>query len=234
MSHVQIIPKKGHSNERARILLRAGEKLATELDIVRHKNQGLRKAVLHKKKKRKRGRAINLYDSKEKESQALFFSPAKIVRVRQRLADEEQAERRRKSTASDKKLQAAITRDEKAREAEGRKIARNLARQAARALLAQEKAERQAVRQVQRAQKVAETAKRKRDAAETKEQRSRNNGVGLKLLPRAAGFVDLIVVGRSRNDKANFTFSQSQIASCSLKGAASQGKLLEDLLVAIW
>jgi DDE superfamily endonuclease len=167
------LQKEGHVDERAKIMLRAGEKLATELDIVRHENQGLRKAVFHEKKKRKRGKAMNLYDPEENEGQALFFSPAKIARVRQRVADEEQAEHQRKQIASDKKLQAAIARDEKAREAEEKKITRNLARQAAREQLAQEKAERQAVRQAQRAQKAAETAKRKRDAAEAKTQRIR-------------------------------------------------------------
>jgi hypothetical protein len=49
--------------------------------------------VLHEKKKRKRGKAMNLYDPKENKGQALFFSPTKIARVRQRVADEEQAER---------------------------------------------------------------------------------------------------------------------------------------------
>ena len=63
-------------------MLRVGEKLATELDIVRYKNNGLRKAIIHKKKKRKRGKAINLYDPGEKEEQVLFFSPAKVARVR--------------------------------------------------------------------------------------------------------------------------------------------------------
>jgi type IV secretory pathway VirB10-like protein len=48
-----------------------------------------------------------------------------------------------------------------------------LTRQAAREQLAQEKAERQAVRQAQRAQKAAETTKRKRDAAEAKALRVR-------------------------------------------------------------
>jgi hypothetical protein len=85
---------------------------------------------------------MNLYDPTENEGQALFFSPAKVTRVRQRVADEAQTERQRKQTASDKKLQAAIARDKKARKAEEKKIARNLARQAAREQLAQEKAER--------------------------------------------------------------------------------------------
>ena len=116
---------------------------------------------------------MNLYDPEENEGQALFFSPAKIARVRQRVADEEQAERQRKQTASDKKLQAAIVRDEKAREAQEKKIARNLARQTARELVAQEKAKRQALRQAQRAQKAAETAKRKRDVDRAQAQRLR-------------------------------------------------------------
>jgi hypothetical protein len=64
---------------------------------------------------------MNLYDPDENEGQALFFSPAKVARVRQRNADLEEAERQRKQNLSDKKLQAAITRAEKAREAEEKK-----------------------------------------------------------------------------------------------------------------
>jgi hypothetical protein len=79
-------------------LLRAGERLATELNIVRYENEGLKKAVLHEKKKRKRGKAMNLYDPSEKEGQGLFFSPEKITRVRQRNADEAQAEQQRKQS----------------------------------------------------------------------------------------------------------------------------------------
>jgi hypothetical protein len=60
-------------------------------------------AVLHEKKW-KLGNAMDLYDPDEKEGQALFFSPAKIARVRQRVAEEEQAQHQRKQIASDKKL----------------------------------------------------------------------------------------------------------------------------------
>jgi hypothetical protein len=60
------LEKKGHVNENTKILLRAGEKLTTELEIVRYKNNDLRKAIIYKKKKRKRGKAINLYDPNEK------------------------------------------------------------------------------------------------------------------------------------------------------------------------
>jgi hypothetical protein len=51
---------------------------------------------LFMKKKRKRRNAINLYDPDEKKKQALFFSPAKVARIRQRNADLKQAERQRK------------------------------------------------------------------------------------------------------------------------------------------
>jgi len=53
-----------------------------KLKIIRHENEGLRKVVLHKKKKKKRGKAMNLYDPGEQENQGLFFSPKKITRVR--------------------------------------------------------------------------------------------------------------------------------------------------------
>ena len=36
-----------------------------EFEIVRYKNQDLRKAVLYKKKKRKRNKTMNLYDPEE-------------------------------------------------------------------------------------------------------------------------------------------------------------------------
>jgi hypothetical protein len=163
--------KEGKINKEVSMLLRAGEKLATKLKIVRHENKGLRDAIIHEKKKRKHGKAMHLYNPGEHEGQALFFSPAKIARVRQRVADAEQAERQYKQDTSDKKLQRAIARDEKAREAEEKRNRRKAERQAAREQLAQEKAKRRTIRETKQAQKAAETAKRRRIAAETKAQR---------------------------------------------------------------
>ena len=167
----KLLEKAGHVNKKAKILLHASEKLAAELEIVRYENQGLRKTIIHEKKRRKRGKAMNLYDPEEKEGQALFFSPAKVARVRARVAEEKQAEQQRKQAVSDKKLQRAIARDEKAREIDEKRIARDLARQTAREELAREKAERQAIREAKRAQKAREAIKRKQDAAKAKAQR---------------------------------------------------------------
>jgi hypothetical protein len=88
---------------------------------------------------------MNLYDPGEKEGEALFFSPARIGRVRARNADDKQAEEQRKQIARDKKRQRAIKRDEKARETEEERITRDFACQTAREELTREKAKRQAI-----------------------------------------------------------------------------------------
>jgi hypothetical protein len=163
---------EGKIHPDAAVLLRAGEKLAADLDIVRHENIGLRKAVLHEKKKRKRGKAIH-YDQDENEGQGRFFSPAKITRIRERIAIAEDTQRQQQLTARDRKLQAAIQRTEKAREVEERKQQRQLARQTAREQLAREKAERRVVREAKRAEKATEATKRKQEVEEQRAQRTR-------------------------------------------------------------
>jgi hypothetical protein len=162
-----------HVNKKAEVLLRAGEKLATDNEILRHENMGLRRAIIHEKKKRKRGKAMHFLDEGEVAGQALFFSPAKIARVRQRNLEAEQAEKQRKQTADNAKLQQAIARAEKAREAEEMRIARIEARAAVKEEKLREKAEKQAERQFQRARKAEEATKRKLEAAKRKEERKK-------------------------------------------------------------
>lgn len=164
---------EGKIHPDAAILLRAGEKFAVDRDIVRHENIGLRKAILHEKKKRKRGKAMHLYDEGENEGQARFFSPAKIARIRERTAAAEDAQRQHQLAVRARKLQIAISKAEKARMTEERKQQRQLARQAVREQLASEKAERQAVREAHRAKKATEAAKRKQEAEERRAQRMR-------------------------------------------------------------
>jgi hypothetical protein len=59
--------KEEKVNQETSILLRAGEKLATKLNIVRYKNKELREVIIHEKKKRKRGKLMHLYDLNENE-----------------------------------------------------------------------------------------------------------------------------------------------------------------------
>ena len=112
-----------------------------------------------------------LYDEGETEGQGRFFSPAKITRVRERIAIADEAQRQHQLTAQDKKLQIAISRAKKAREAEEKKKQRQLARQTVREQLAREKAERQTVREAQRAKKTTEAAKRKQEIDKRRAQR---------------------------------------------------------------
>jgi hypothetical protein len=162
---------EGKVHPDAAVLLRAGEKLTADRDIIRHENIGLRKAVLHEKKKRKRGKAMYLYDEGETEGQGRFYSPAKIRRARERIAAAEDAQRQHQLAIQDKKLQMAISKAEKAREKEERKAQRQSARQIVREQLAHEKEERRAIREAQRAKKAIEIAKRNQEAEEQRAQR---------------------------------------------------------------
>jgi hypothetical protein len=83
---------EGHVDNKTAILVRAGEKLASENKILRIENEGLRGAIFEKKRKRKRDKALNFYEEGEQAGQTLFFSPAKIIRARERAAALEEAE----------------------------------------------------------------------------------------------------------------------------------------------
>ena len=56
---------EGHVDNKAAILVRAGEKLASENKILRIENEGLRGAIFEKKRKRKRGKALDFYEKGE-------------------------------------------------------------------------------------------------------------------------------------------------------------------------
>jgi DDE superfamily endonuclease/Tc5 transposase DNA-binding domain len=169
----QRLEKEGKVHEDAVVLLHAGEKLAANLDIAKHEVTGLRNAVIHEKKKRKRGKALHLWEEGENQNQGRFFSPAKIARVRERIAIADEVQRQHRRTAADKKLQAAIARAEKAREKEEKKKERLLARENAREQVAQEKAERKAAREAQKIAKTTEAAIQKREVEERRAERMR-------------------------------------------------------------
>jgi hypothetical protein len=83
---------EGYVDNKAAILVRAGEKFVFKNKILRIKNEDLRDAIFEKKRKRKRGKVLNFYKKGEQASQALFFSPAKVTRARERAAALEEAE----------------------------------------------------------------------------------------------------------------------------------------------
>src|SRR5450432_3109785 len=83
---------EGHIDNKAALLVRAGEKLASENKILRIENEGLRDAIFEEKRKRKRGKALNFYEEGEQTGETLFFSPAKVTRARERATALEEAE----------------------------------------------------------------------------------------------------------------------------------------------
>ena len=105
------------------LIVRATEKLAIQKEILEHENQGLRAALIGEKKRRKRGKAMELF-VKDKPGQAMFFSPDKIAAVRERqqeLETQKEAERLIKEV---EKQRRAIERKCKAQKTRNRKAAR--------------------------------------------------------------------------------------------------------------
>jgi colicin import membrane protein len=86
-------------------------------------------------------------------------------------AESEEAEQQRKQAVNDRRLQAAIAREEKARETALKKIAAAEARAAVKEEKLRQKAEKQAERELQRKRKAEEAAQRKLIAEEKRKQR---------------------------------------------------------------
>ena len=100
-----------------------------------------------------------------------MVSPAKIARIRERMAAAEDAQHQHQLAVQDEKFQRAISRTVKAHEVEKKREERQAARQVVREQLACETPERQAVREARRAAKAAEATKRKEEAEERCTQR---------------------------------------------------------------
>ena len=56
---------EGHVDNKAAILVRVGEKLASENKILRKENEGLRGAIFEEKRKRKRGKTLDFYKGEQ-------------------------------------------------------------------------------------------------------------------------------------------------------------------------
>jgi hypothetical protein len=152
---------EGLIDARVSLLWRAAEKLASQHEIVQHENQDLRAALNLACKKPKRRKAMGLFNVEENGGQPVFFSPAKVELVRQRQMDQEQADEQRRQAIENRRLQTAITREERAREAAKKKEQRAATRLALQEQRVQEKADRAAKREARRAQKSEEATRQK-------------------------------------------------------------------------
>ena len=139
-------------------LLRANEYLAAERSINQHIIKGLLKALKQEKKRRKRGKRLNLLG--EDESGPQFFSPSRVQAAREYQAIKEEDELIKRQGIEERKVQAAAKRKQKEEEKEKRAAAA-----AEKKLLAEEmKATKAAERQAQR--ELREAAKREKEERE--------------------------------------------------------------------
>ncbi|KAK4981774.1 hypothetical protein LTR66_009720 [Elasticomyces elasticus] len=137
-NHMQ---KDGYVTAEALLLLHASEKLATKLEVAQHELEGVKRALVQKKKTRERGKRLISCEEGE--------NPADKVKV----------ERQRKQAIQDHKLKPTRVQAGKAREKGERKAARVLAREAAKVERECEKAKRAAKKAAQQASEHARTTK---------------------------------------------------------------------------
>lgn len=104
-------------------MLKATEKLVIQNEILEHQNRALHGALVNEKKRRKRGKAMGLFD-KENPGEAQFFSPTKVEAVRQRAHDIEAQKEQEKIEAADRRAKKALEREQRAREVQERKETR--------------------------------------------------------------------------------------------------------------
>lgn len=116
-------PKSGDLDEGTDLMIRALEKFAIENDILKHENRGLQAALVGEKKRRKRGKAMELF-AKDEPGQAIFFSPGRIAAAKARQSEREaQKEQEQLAKKADKERRVA-EKEQKAQEVRERKIAR--------------------------------------------------------------------------------------------------------------
>ena len=102
-------------------LLRANEYLTGERSISQHVIKGLLEALKQEKKRRKRGKRLNLLG--EEDSGAQFFSPTRIQSAREYQAIKEEDELIKRQGIVERKAQAAAKKKQKEEDKEKRAAA---------------------------------------------------------------------------------------------------------------
>ena len=86
------------------MLLKANERLAAEHSIATHVIRGLEQAIKLEKRKRKKGKKLNLLDKKISRTQ--FFSPSRVQAARDYQAIKEAEKQQELDIKTEKKTQA--------------------------------------------------------------------------------------------------------------------------------
>ncbi|KAF7571799.1 Membrane-bound metallopeptidase [Pyrenophora tritici-repentis] len=120
-------------------------KLRSSNELLKHKNEGLKEALQHKKKHRKKGKALDLQQRQEYHGSAVFWSPRKLREARVREAVRERDETEEKLQKARAKKQREEARLQRQVELEEKRVERQRLKE---------------IREVERAEKAAERARK--------------------------------------------------------------------------
>jgi hypothetical protein len=121
--------KASSSRQKEAILQRAVLRLATKFDIQNFENKGLRMALTQEKKRRQRGKRLNLL-GEEESGVPQFFSPQRVLTAKAYQEGKEEAIEEEKRQKAIRKEEAAAKREELQMKKEERKIQRQLYQEA--------------------------------------------------------------------------------------------------------
>lgn len=151
-------------------LLRASERLAARQEILIHEVTGLRQAFQHEKKKRNRGRRLNLVG--ENAGGPILFSPGQVLRAKAILEQKELEEIDKRAGIEARKVAAAAAREKKALDKLEKAEAVALRRQEKAAEKTQLAKEREAQREAKKASMMLQTSDKGLKKASTKRKRA--------------------------------------------------------------
>ena len=183
------------TDKAARTLGRVAYKLAAMLEVQQHITRGLHKALDLEKKRRQRGKKLNLLG--EEGGGPIFFSPSKVQRAKALQQAKDAETQQKKDLQAEKKAQQATRKQEKEREKAERATQRENRRREVQAAKAQQAVEIQARKELREAKKA-----KKQLATEAQK-------AGKRLVIRTKSYKPLIpvkkakvVVGTSRRGRA--------------------------------
>jgi hypothetical protein len=151
--HFQADYKRAPAEEKLQKLFKANEVLATQHSVDEHVKKGLIETVAMEKKRRKRGKKLNILGKEDHGPQ--FFSPTTLVAARERQEELEAKEEEEKARKASKKITAAENKARKEAEKEERALQRTITKEAKAELEAEKKAKKEAEKQAKAAAKLA-------------------------------------------------------------------------------
>ncbi|KAG9382646.1 DUF1682 domain containing protein [Pyrenophora tritici-repentis] len=108
----------------ARKLRSSVHHLSVQYELLKHENEGLKEALQHKKKHRKKGKALDLQQRQEYHGGSVFWSPRKLREARAREAVRERDETEEKLQKARSKKQREEARLQRQDELEERRVER--------------------------------------------------------------------------------------------------------------